>query len=165
MALKPLERARRIKAERDAGVPLAELAAHWSCTKVSIINAVALTTLEPEVQAAVDAGQVPVRYALRLARMERDEQLATFRKMVSTDATHGAHAERVLAAARGTTARIMRDRDFLERWLCVLKSRPDRTLDAAAVLAFALGEAPPNDATFLKTLDEAGWKPRRYERE
>lgn len=157
------------KDEQEAS--MAVIAATYGCTIPTVYNTLRLLKLHPTLQEAVDAGDLPVRFATKLARLPHPEQLAAFGRMLEAEATSGARAARSVAAAKrgepeaiGRSTRALRPHDFLERWYCVLKSRPDRVLDARAVLAFVLGEPPPADPVFMKTLAEAGYRPRRYER-
>ncbi len=166
----PLERARRWQeARKDQSI--SAIAAGAGVTVPTVYNILRLLKLHPELQRGVEDGTLPIRIATKLARRPHAEQLEAYRRMVAADATTGARAQRSLAATKrgeleqiGRSTRALRSHEFLERWYCVLKSRPDRQLDARAVLAFALGDPPPNDPVFLKTLAEAGYRPRRYER-
>lgn len=170
--MKPLERARRWQAkQKDDGWTPARIAEAEGVTVPTVYNVLRLLKLAAELQQAVDDGSLPLRIATKLARRPPAEQLEAYRRMVAADATHGARAARSVAAVKrgeldkvGRSTQALRSHEFLERWYCVLRSRPDRVLDARQVLAFALGEPPPDDPVFLQTLAEAGYRPRRYER-
>jgi hypothetical protein len=170
--ISPMQRARSMRMWKDEQKESMDvIAATFGCTVPTVYNTLRLLKLHQVLQDAVDAGDLPLRFAMKLARLPHDAQLDAFNRMRGADATSGARAARSVAAAKrgemeaiGRLTRALRPHDFLERWYCVLKSRPDRVLDARAVLAFVLGEPPPNDPVFLKTLAEAGYRPRRYEK-
>lgn len=165
--LKPMVRARRMKMYLDSGMSITTVAEKFECGVATVENMVKLTTLHPDLQDAIDLRKIPLRYALKLSGEPHEKQQRILQRLLNNDAASGSRAARYIDAeisGKHISSYSMRNKEFLERWYCVLKSRRDIKLDGLDVLAFVLGEPAPENRDFQTTLQEVKFRPRRYEK-
>jgi len=170
--LTPMQRARMIlKHFSCTGEDMKKTAEAFGVTTQTIKNMSSLIDLAPDVQRAVDKGELPIREAIKLADRPRDEQKEILAQLTANDALSGARASNGIAAAKKgkrvqNDTRKMRSRTFLEKWRDTVKK--DERFCAVKVplddvLKFILGGGVPTDfpERVKESLVEAGFKQRK----
>jgi ParB-like chromosome segregation protein Spo0J len=170
--LTPMQRARMIlKHFSCTGEDMKKTAEAFGVTTQTIKNMSSLVDLAPDVQRAVDKGELPIREAIKLADMPRAEQQLLLTSLKEADATKGARASNGIKAAKKgekvkNDTRKMRSRTFLEKWRDIVKK--DERFCAVKVplddvLKFVLGGNIPTDfpERVKESLIEAGFKQQK----
>jgi hypothetical protein len=167
----PMQRAALMMKAQQFGADNAALATMFNCSTQTVKNMLSLLDLASDVQRAVDKGELPIREAIKLTDMPREEQKLLLTSLKEADATKGARASNGIAAAKKgekvtNNTRKMRSRGFLEKWREVVKA--DEKFCAVKVplndiLKFILGSGVPADfpERVKESLIEAGLKQKK----
>ncbi len=171
-ARSPMQRAALMLHAKKFGADDKAVAEMFCCTTQTVKNMTSLFDLAADVQRAVDKGDLPIREAIKLADMPREEQKEILLQLKEADATKGARASNGIKAAKkgekvkSNDTRKMRSRNFLERWRDVVKK--DERFCAVKVplddvLKFVLGGNIPQDfpERVKESLIEAGFKQQK----
>jgi len=167
----PMQRAALMLQAQKFGSDDKQIATMFSVSTQTVKNMLSLYDLAPDVQRAVDKGELPIREAIKLADVPREEQKEILAQLTANDATKGARASNGIKAAKKgekvkNDTRKMRSRTFLEKWRDVVKK--DERFCAAKVplddvLKFILGGNIPTDfpERIKESLVEAGFKQKK----
>jgi hypothetical protein len=170
-ARSPMQRAALMMHAKKFGADDKAVAEMFSCTTQTVKNMMSLFDLAADVQRAVDKGELPIREAIKLTDVSREEQKEILLQLKEADATKGARASNgIKAAKKGEKItgdkRKMRSRGFLEKWREVVKA--DEKFCAVKVplndiLKFILGGGVPTDfpERVKESLIEAGLKQKK----
>jgi hypothetical protein len=165
----PMQRAALMVQAQKYGSDDKKLAEMFSCTPQTVKNTLALLDLDVSVQKSVDKGELPLREAVKMAAMPREEQKEALAKLREAGATKGAAAANGIRAAikgepvKKDTAK-MRSRGFLEKWRAVVKKEHATTkVTLNDVLKFILGGGVPSDFpdAVKDSLIEAGFRQKK----
>ena len=167
----PMQRAALMLQAQKFGSDDKQIATMFSVSTQTVKNMLSLYDLAPDVQRAVDKGELPIREAIKLADMPRAEQQLLLAGLKEADATKGARASNGIKAAKKgekikNDTRKMRSRTFLEKWRDIVKK--DERFCAVKVplddvLKFVLGGNIPTDfpERVKESLVEAGFRQQK----
>jgi ParB-like chromosome segregation protein Spo0J len=162
----PLQRASLMLHAQKHGCDKHQIAKMFSCTTMTVDNMLSLFRLHSEIQRDVDRGAFPIREAIKLASLSREEQKSCYDELRSSGATSGAAAANGIEKKKkgikvdGADKRRMLAKPLLLKWTERL-----RAVDlgpTADIIDFILGGPIPESLNEeeIACLTDAGYRPR-----
>jgi hypothetical protein len=168
----PSQRAALMTHAQKFGASIDAIAKLFNVTGQTVRNTLGILDLQPDVVKAVDEGLMPLREAIKMGSMPRDEQKELLKTLVENKATRGPRAANAIAKAKrgekvtkesAGDATKMRSRILLEKLKSELKkdrqAKWHREVDLVDFLSFVMGSQPRGmPDKFKETLVEIGYR-------